>query len=166
MVAYVLIQTRVGKPAEVAREIASIDGVDAAEQVTGPYDVIVRAEARNLEELGRRILVRIEQVEGITRTSTCPVVHFESRAGRSASWRWDSNPRPSDYKSLALPDCATPACLSVAAAPARSRIAGIATRKEPPWRCSSRSTWKASRESPRCARSIAAPTIFLGLESS
>ena len=25
------------------------------------------------------------------------------------SWRWDSNPRPSDYKSLALPDCATPA---------------------------------------------------------
>jgi hypothetical protein len=26
------------------------------------------------------------------------------------SWRWDSNPRPSDYKSLALPDCATPAC--------------------------------------------------------
>src|ERR671919_1922318 len=25
------------------------------------------------------------------------------------SWRRDSNPRPSDYKSLALPDCATPA---------------------------------------------------------
>jgi hypothetical protein len=31
------------------------------------------------------------------------------------SWRWDSNPRPSDYKSLALPGCATPATGIVAA---------------------------------------------------
>src|SRR5438128_6720266 len=31
------------------------------------------------------------------------------------SWRWDSNPRPSDYKSLALPGCATPATAIVPA---------------------------------------------------
>ena len=43
--AYILIQTEVGKAAAVATAIAEIDGVTQAEDVTGPYDVIVRAEA-------------------------------------------------------------------------------------------------------------------------
>ena len=44
--AYILIQTDVGKAADVAAEIARIKGVTLAEDVTGPYDVIVRAAAR------------------------------------------------------------------------------------------------------------------------
>ena len=51
--AYILIQTDVGKAAEVADAIADIKGVTMAEDVTGPYDVIVRAEARNVDELGK-----------------------------------------------------------------------------------------------------------------
>ena len=47
--AYVLIQTEVGKAATVVRAIRDIDGVTLAEDVTGPYDVIVRAEARNMD---------------------------------------------------------------------------------------------------------------------
>ena len=43
--AYILVQTEVGKAAEVARRIGAIEGVTLAEDVTGPYDVIVRAEA-------------------------------------------------------------------------------------------------------------------------
>ncbi|HLI42270.1 MAG TPA: Lrp/AsnC ligand binding domain-containing protein, partial [Streptosporangiaceae bacterium] len=43
--AYILIQTEVGKAAEVAKQISRISGVTQAEDVTGPYDVIVRAEA-------------------------------------------------------------------------------------------------------------------------
>ena len=43
--AYILIQTDVGKAAEVATAIAQVKGVTMAEDVTGPYDVIVRAEA-------------------------------------------------------------------------------------------------------------------------
>ncbi len=43
--AYILIQTEVGKAAQVAATISEIDGVAKAEDVTGPYDVIVRAEA-------------------------------------------------------------------------------------------------------------------------
>ena len=43
--AYVLIQTEVGKAAAVAAAISELDGVAQAEDVTGPYDVIVRAEA-------------------------------------------------------------------------------------------------------------------------
>jgi DNA-binding Lrp family transcriptional regulator len=74
--AYILIQTEVGKAASVAREIAGIKGVTLAEDVTGPYDVIVRAEARNVDELGKLVVARVQAVDGITRTLTCPVVHL------------------------------------------------------------------------------------------
>jgi DNA-binding Lrp family transcriptional regulator len=74
--AYILIQTEVGKAAEVAREIAGINGVTLAEDVTGPYDVIVRAEARSVDELGKLVVAQVQAVDGITRTLTCPVVHL------------------------------------------------------------------------------------------
>ena len=74
--AYILIQTEVGKAASVAEAISKLDGVANAEDVTGPYDVIVRAEARNVDELGKLVVARIQSVDGITRTLTCPVVHL------------------------------------------------------------------------------------------
>jgi DNA-binding Lrp family transcriptional regulator len=74
--AYILIQTEVGKAAQVAKEVAAIKGVALAEDVTGPYDVIVRAEARNVDELGKLVVAKIQAVDGITRTLTCPVVHL------------------------------------------------------------------------------------------
>ena len=74
--AYILIQTEVGKAATVAREIAGLDGVTTAEDVTGPYDVIVRAEASTVDELGKLVVARIQGVDGITRTLTCPVVNL------------------------------------------------------------------------------------------
>ena len=74
--AYILIQTEVGKAAQVAKEVAQIKGVTAAEDVTGPYDVIVRAEASNVDELGKLVVARVQAVPGITRTLTCPVVHL------------------------------------------------------------------------------------------
>ena len=74
--AYILIQTEVGKAAAVASEIADIAGVTIAEDVTGPYDVIVRSEARNVDELGKLVVAKVQAVPGITRTLTCPVVHL------------------------------------------------------------------------------------------
>jgi DNA-binding Lrp family transcriptional regulator len=74
--AYILVQTEVGKAADVAKEISKISGVTQAEDVTGPYDVIVRAEADNVDELGRLVAARIQSVEGITRTLTCPIVYI------------------------------------------------------------------------------------------
>jgi DNA-binding Lrp family transcriptional regulator len=76
VVAYILIQTEVGKAAMVAEKIVQIEGVQQAEDVTGPYDLIVRAEARNLDELGKLVVARVQAVDGITRTLTCPVVHL------------------------------------------------------------------------------------------
>lgn len=74
--AYVLILTEVGRAADVAAAVAEIPGVEAADDVTGPYDVIVRASAADVDELGRMVVARIQQVSGIDRTLTCPIVHL------------------------------------------------------------------------------------------
>ncbi len=74
--AYILIQTEVGKAAEVASEVGAIEGVASSEDVTGPYDVIARAEANNVDELGKMVVSRVQMIGGITRTLTCPVVHL------------------------------------------------------------------------------------------
>ncbi|PZS36362.1 MAG: AsnC family transcriptional regulator [Pseudonocardiales bacterium] len=74
--AYILIQTEVGKAAAVAREIGALEGVMNAEDVTGPYDVIVRAEAPTMDDLGKLVVAKVQAVDGITRTLTCPVVHL------------------------------------------------------------------------------------------
>ena len=74
--AYILVQTGVGRAADVATKIREIDGVTMAEDVTGPYDVIVRAEATSVDELGALVVAKVQQVDGITRTVTCPVVHI------------------------------------------------------------------------------------------
>ena len=74
--AYVLIQTEVGKAAVVAEEVRGIPGVDSADDVTGPYDVIVRASSEDVDSLGKLVVARIQAVDGITRTLTCPVVHL------------------------------------------------------------------------------------------
>ena len=74
--AYVLIQTEVGKAAQVAEEVSRIEGVVSAEDVTGPYDVIVRGEADSVDQLGQMVVAKVQAVPGITRTLTCPVVHL------------------------------------------------------------------------------------------
>lgn len=73
---YILIQTEVGKASSVAKSLSSIAGVNLAEGVTGPYDVIMRAESPSMEELGRGILSKVQAVPGITRTLTCPVTSY------------------------------------------------------------------------------------------
>ncbi|GAA2076673.1 Lrp/AsnC ligand binding domain-containing protein [Aeromicrobium halocynthiae] len=74
--AYILVQTEVGKAAEVAEQIAAISGVTQSEDVTGPYDVIARAEGPSMDELGTLVVSSIQKVPGITRTLTCPIVRI------------------------------------------------------------------------------------------
>lgn len=76
MQAYVLIQTEVGKAAVVAEQVRGIPGVESADDVTGPYDVIVRASSEDVDSLGKLVVAKIQAVDGITRTLTCPVVHL------------------------------------------------------------------------------------------
>lgn len=74
--AYVLIQTEVGKAKQVVEEVRMIDGVSQADDVTGPYDIVVRAGAEDVDGLGRLVVSRIQSIAGITRTLTCPVINL------------------------------------------------------------------------------------------
>lgn len=74
--AYILIQTEVGKAAQVAEEVRAIPGVTTADDVTGPYDVIAQAESENMDELGKMVVSKVQLIDGITRTLTCPVVNL------------------------------------------------------------------------------------------
>jgi DNA-binding Lrp family transcriptional regulator len=73
--AYVLIQTEVGKVAHVAQALSDLDGVQLAEDLAGPYDVIARVQAPGLDQLGRLVVARIQVVDGVTRTLTCTVLY-------------------------------------------------------------------------------------------
>jgi DNA-binding Lrp family transcriptional regulator len=74
--AYILVQTEVGKAGQVTDMITGIDGVAQVDGVTGPYDVIARAEATDLDELAKKVVMPMQDLEGITRTLTCPVISF------------------------------------------------------------------------------------------
>ncbi|MFE1168790.1 Lrp/AsnC family transcriptional regulator [Nocardiopsis sp. NPDC058789] len=74
--AYILIQTEVGQSAEVAERVRGIAGVDQANDVTGPYDVIVQARAEDMDALGSLVVARIQRLDGIARTLTCPIVNI------------------------------------------------------------------------------------------
>ena len=58
----------------MVEEINAVEGVLEAEGVTGPYDVIARAEATSMNDLGRMVVRDFQEIQGITRTITCPVV--------------------------------------------------------------------------------------------
>ena len=74
--AYVLVQAEVGKGASVSKEVAAITQVRSTEVVTGPYDMIALAEAESLDELARLVVAKIQAVDGVARTLTCPVIRF------------------------------------------------------------------------------------------
>jgi DNA-binding Lrp family transcriptional regulator len=72
--AYILIQTEVGRASDVTREVNGVTGIVSVDPVTGPYDVIARGEAGDLDELAKSVVMPIQSVEGVTRTLTCPVL--------------------------------------------------------------------------------------------
>jgi DNA-binding Lrp family transcriptional regulator len=73
--AYVLIETEVGKVSHVAQALTRLDGVQLAEDLAGPYDVIARLQAPSLNELGRLVVAHVQLLDGVTRTVTCIVLH-------------------------------------------------------------------------------------------
>jgi DNA-binding Lrp family transcriptional regulator len=74
--AYMLIQTEAGQAGAVAAALRDVPGVSEAASVVGPYDVIARAQARNVDELGKLVVAQVQALSGVERTLTCPVVHL------------------------------------------------------------------------------------------
>jgi DNA-binding Lrp family transcriptional regulator len=74
--AYILVQTEVGKAGQVTEKIKGLEGVVMVDGVTGPYDVIARVEADDLDALAKSVVMPMQEIEGITRTLTCPVLQL------------------------------------------------------------------------------------------
>jgi len=69
--AYILIEAGIGKTREVVAVLRGLPGVNSADPVAGPYDVIVVAEAKDASALGELVTRKIRAVAGVTRTVTC-----------------------------------------------------------------------------------------------
>lgn len=71
---YILIQTDAGHVKDVVRTASDIPGVVSAEELMGPYDVILSVEAETLDDLTRNVVNRVQLIDGIHRSLTCPVI--------------------------------------------------------------------------------------------
>jgi DNA-binding Lrp family transcriptional regulator len=74
--AYILIQTEVGKAGHVTDMVRRIDGIVSVDPVTGPYDIVARAEAQDLDLLAKGTVMPMQELDGITRTLTCPILQL------------------------------------------------------------------------------------------
>lgn len=70
-IAFVLIQTALGKATEVSTNIRHIEGVKSAYAVTGPYDVIAVVEAEDFTEMGDIVTTKIARIPGVDRWTVC-----------------------------------------------------------------------------------------------
>ena len=72
--AYVLITAAIGKVKQVARELGRVKGVKSVKVVTGPYDIIVYAEAKDLASITSTVVEGIHKIKGVIDTNTAIVV--------------------------------------------------------------------------------------------
>ncbi len=71
--AYVLIRILPGRLADALGQIQKTPGVKMAHAVTGPTDIIAYIETESMDTLGRLIVSRFQEIDGVTRTTTCVV---------------------------------------------------------------------------------------------
>ena len=74
--AFILIQAEVGTAGDVARETGALAQVLTAEVTMGAYDVIARAAADDMDELGAVVVNAIGNVLGVERTLLCPIINL------------------------------------------------------------------------------------------
>ena len=74
--AYILLQTEAGQAARVAAALRNLPGVSETASLAGPYDVIARAQARDIDELAKLVTSQVQALDGVRRTMSCPVVHL------------------------------------------------------------------------------------------
>jgi DNA-binding Lrp family transcriptional regulator len=60
----------------VAAALRDLPGVSETASLAGPYDVIARAQARNIDELAKLVTSQVQTLDGVSRTMSCPVVHL------------------------------------------------------------------------------------------
>jgi DNA-binding Lrp family transcriptional regulator len=62
-----------GQSLALTKMIRGVPGVQAADAITGDYDIVASIEARDLAEL-RAILAGVQEITGVLKTTTCMVL--------------------------------------------------------------------------------------------
>ena len=73
MRAYMFINAMHGRSLALTKAIRNVSGVQAADAITGDYDVVASIEAKDLTEL-RAILAGVQEIDGVLKTTTCMVL--------------------------------------------------------------------------------------------
>ena len=74
--AYILIETAVGKTKDVVNALRGLEGIKAADAVTGPYDVVAVVEMADLTGVGDLVTKKVHTAAGVARTMTCLVIQI------------------------------------------------------------------------------------------
>ena len=72
--AFILIETAVGKTRDVVAILSELEGVQSADVVTGPYDIIAVLESSNMNSIGDLLTGNVHSIPGVARTVTCVAV--------------------------------------------------------------------------------------------
>jgi Lrp/AsnC ligand binding domain len=106
--AYILTESHLDNAPIVAAQVQNVPGVWETEIVTGPYDVVARARARDMDELVMRVAFQLQALPGVMRTATCIKTSFSlsglpSRSLPTSHWRarWNRHHGPDTNGPLA-----------------------------------------------------------------
>ena len=67
--AYILITMHPGKSDKAIKEMRQLDNVAKISIIAGEYDIVIRAQVKNLEEL-LDVTDKIQMIEGVSKTTT------------------------------------------------------------------------------------------------
>ena len=72
--AYVLINCNPGKAGTAYRKLSKVKGVKNARLVTGLHDIVALVEAKDLTNLAKAVLSKVQRTPGVGRTVTMVAV--------------------------------------------------------------------------------------------
>jgi DNA-binding Lrp family transcriptional regulator len=67
--AYILITIQPGKTDKAIKEMRKIGNLAKISVIAGEYDIVVRAQVKNLEEL-LEVTDKLQMIDGVTKTTT------------------------------------------------------------------------------------------------
>jgi DNA-binding Lrp family transcriptional regulator len=73
MRAYMFINTMHGQSLGLVKQIKGVQGVTAADAITGEYDIVAAVEAKDLSDV-RTTMAGVQAIDGILKTTTCMVL--------------------------------------------------------------------------------------------
>lgn len=72
--AYILVKTTVGKMREVCGKLEGLKNIQSALVVTGPYDIVAFAEAKEVSTIISTLMDEVRKIDGVQDTTTCILI--------------------------------------------------------------------------------------------